>query len=285
MRVVVWALVLAALLVSVAWLVRQAEARLAFFPSRGEDVTPAAAGIAFEALDVATSDGERLRAWWLPRADAAASVLYLHGNGGNLSMWLPILADVWQQGYAVFAIDYRGYGASSGAPSESGLYRDVEAALGAFRTRAEGGGAPVVYWGRSLGAVMAAYAARQDAPSGVVLEAGFPHLRSVLSGSPLWLLSFFSSYAFPAARWMRDVRAPTLVIHGDRDSVIPYRLGRRLYEELPGPKEFFTVPGGDHNDLRPAAPEAYWRVVRDFISRLPPAQAAARNEDTRCSSA
>jgi fermentation-respiration switch protein FrsA (DUF1100 family) len=257
-----------ALLVLVV-LVRLVEASLAFFPSRGETETPADFGVEYRPIEIATADGQTLRAWWMPHASARATVLYLHGNGGNLSLWAPILVEKWRRGFAVFAIDYRGYGLSTGRPSEAGLYRDVDAALGALEPLDGRTGAPILYWGRSLGAVMASYAASRQPPDGLILESGFPSMRSVLAGSPLWVLSWFSSYSFPAARWLRDVRVPTLVLHGDRDSVIPFRLGERLYEVVQGPKRFVRIAGGDHNDAGAPDPQAYWTAVSEFIEGLP----------------
>ena len=250
-------------------LVRLIEPALAFFPTAGEDVTPAAHGVPFRAATIVTSDSEQLQLWHLERDSPLARVLYFHGNGGNLSMWSPILAGLWQRGYDVIAIDYRGYGLSTGRPSEAGLYRDVDAALAYVHERAPKTDAPLVYWGRSLGTPMAAYAASRRPPAGVVLEAGFPAMRSVLETNPvLWTLSWLSGYRFPTAAWMSSVTQPTLVLHGDRDSVIPYRLGQRLFASIAGPKTFVTIAGGDHNDAEPSAPEAYWTAVGTFAGRL-----------------
>lgn len=248
--------------------VRLFERGLAFFPLQGEDETPASFGVPFQPMDLTTSDGERVHAWWMPHEEPRATVLYFHGNGGHLSMWAPVLVGIWRQGHSVFALDYRGYGRSSGRPSEAGLYRDVSAAVAAVRGRADRGAVPVVYWGRSLGAVMAARAAREHAPDGLILEAGFPSMRAVLEGSPFWLLSWFSSYRFPASRWLEGVTVPTLVLHGERDSVIPFRLGQELFESVRGPKQFVAIQGGDHNDLEPADPERYWTAVREFTEGL-----------------
>lgn len=201
--------------------------------------------------------------------DAGAQVVYFHGNGGNLSVWADILVRLWQQGFDVVAVDYRGYGLSTGSPSEQGLYRDVDAVVSFVDGKLRRATLPLVYWGRSLGASMAAYAASVRGPAGVILEAGFPTGRSVLETNPVMLaMSFAASYRFPTAEFMRSVTAPALVIHGDRDSVIPYRLGQRLHDALPGPKRFVTIPGGDHNDPEPADPALYWGAVHDFVTRL-----------------
>jgi hypothetical protein len=258
-------------------LVRLFEPKLAFFPAGGEQMTPADHGLAFTPLDVSATDGERLRAWWIPRDRPLANVVFFHGNGGNLSLWSPVFAELHLRGYSVLAWDYRGYGSSTGRPSERGLYRDADAIVGLVRKRAlDRADAPLLYWGRSLGATVAAYAASVQAPDGVVLEAGFPSARALFEGNPLMrLLSLFSSYRFPTAEWMQRVTAPALVIHGTADSVIPFRMGERLHEGLRGPKRFHAIPGGDHNDLSPRDGDAYWAAVRAFVSGLPARGAGA----------
>src|SRR3990170_8000502 len=178
---------LAVAIVALAVLVRWLEPRMAFFPFPGEAETPRDFGVPFEAITIATTDGERLRAWLLtpPAPQAArARIVYFHGNGGNLSNWSPILAAIVRRGYAVLAVDYRGYGLSTGRPTERGLYRDVDAVLAHVR-RVDHPPAPLIYWGRSLGATMTAYAASIDAPDGVILEAAFPGARAAVRGSGL----------------------------------------------------------------------------------------------------
>jgi uncharacterized protein len=251
------------------WGVRAIEPRLAFFPFAGEDRTPQQAGATFTPLIIETSDGERLRAWHLPRPDAIAQVVYFHGNGGNLSLWSDILAGLWSRRFDVIAVDYRGYGLSTGSPTEAGLYRDVDATLAHVQQKLRRRDVALIYWGRSIGAAMAAYGASRTAPDGIVLEAGFPTARAIFERNPVMLLlSVFASYRFATAEWMSGVSTPVLVIHGDADSIIPYRLGQRLYEGLRGRKRFVTIPGGDHNDASPTDPTLYWDAVNEFVSSL-----------------
>jgi uncharacterized protein len=257
-----------AALAGIAILVRSIESRFAFFPSAGEQQTPDAIGVTFEKATITTRDGERLRAWLLPSPTARALVVYFHGNGGNLSIWLPILAGLHRQGFTVAAIDYRGYGASTGRPSERGLYLDVDAAL-EWAAPFVKPALPVVYWGRSLGTTMAAYAATKQRPDGLILEAGFSHLRSIVRASPpLALLSLFSSYRFPTGEYAGRAGCPVLVMHGDADQVIPISNGRELYDQLHHPKRFEIIPGGDHNDLAPSDPRGYWTAVHEFVASL-----------------
>jgi fermentation-respiration switch protein FrsA (DUF1100 family) len=264
-----WLLIVSVVLVLLVASVRLLEPGLAFFPMAGESDTPRDFGAEFESLTIETRDGERLHAWSIKGRDARARVLYFHGNGGNLSVWAPILVGVARRGYDVLAVDYRGYGLSTGRPTEQGLYRDVEAIVERFWRDAPASG-PTVYWGRSLGVSMAAYAATIRSPDGLILESGFPDVRSLIRGSPLALLAPFSTYRFPATEFLARLKTPTpvLVMHGDNDGVIPFAQGRALFDGTTLPKQFFTIRAGDHNDATPREPDAYWGAVDGFILRL-----------------
>lgn len=263
--------VIAATLLLLLGLVRWLEPRMAFFPSRGEDVTPRSFNLPYKPLTIETRDGERLHGWVIGSENVRARILYFHGNGGNLSIWAPIVSSVAAHGYAVVAFDYRGYGLSSGRPTERGLYRDVEAVVAQF-WRDSSSDLPIVYWGRSLGVSMAAYAATIREPDGLILESGFADARSLMRDSPVFaLLVYFASYRFAAVEFLSRLRrpVPALVLHGDHDGVIPIKNGQRLFAAMREPKRFVTVHGGDHNDATPADPATYWNAVTEFIDSLP----------------
>jgi fermentation-respiration switch protein FrsA (DUF1100 family) len=265
-RVLVIGVVMVALL---KLAVSRLEPSMVFFPSRGEDETPARLGIRYAPLRLRASDGVEIAAWQLEPDTPVADIVYFHGNGGNLSLWLPVYATLHSFGYRVLAIDYRGYGTSGGSPSEDGLYRDAEAAV---RHAAESRGdaaRPLLYWGRSLGGPVAAAAARVLPPDGLVLESTFPDKASVVRSMPLFrVLNLLSSYRFSTIDSLRGFDRPVLVVHAEGDSVIPFRLGRELYERLDAPKSFVSLDEGDHNDLYEAAHETYWTPIRAFVSRM-----------------
>jgi len=243
---------------------------LVFFPRSGEDSTPAELGIRYTSIGIATSDGERLTAWQLEPDQPIADVVYFHGNGGNLAVWLPVLATLHGNGLRVLAVDYRGYGLSSGKPSEGGLYRDAEAVVRyAAAHRNSAPRRPLIFWGRSLGGPVAASATRAVTPDGLILESTFVAKAAVLRTNPvLRLLNAFSRYRFPTIDMVEDFRGPVLVIHGTGDSVIPHPLGVELYARLRHPKEFLEVPDADHNDLIALDHEPYWTTVRRFAEGL-----------------
>jgi fermentation-respiration switch protein FrsA (DUF1100 family) len=274
-RALVVIVVSTALVITMKWLVARVEPRLTFFPSAGETETPRSIGLEYEAVSIRTADEETIAAWWMPHEAARADAVYFHGNGGNLSMWLPILAGVQASGLNVLAFDYRGYGRSTGSPTEKGLYRDADAVLAELarlRQRESAAGTtvrrPIIYWGRSLGGPVAAYATTVARPDALILESTFPEKRAVL-GRQLVLrtLDLLASFRFETADMLRGFDRPTLVMHGDSDSVVPYTVGRALFERLSEPKRFVTLRGADHNDFHPATAREYWEAVNDLVSQ------------------
>jgi fermentation-respiration switch protein FrsA (DUF1100 family) len=247
--------------------VRLLESRFAFFPQPGEQTTPAAFSVPYEAATIVADDGERLHAWSLAHQSPRAVVVYFHGNGGNLSVWAPVLVGIHRQGYTVHAVDYRGYGLSTGSPTERGLYRDVSAVV-SWAASQTPQNVPVLYWGRSLGGTMAAYAATLRRPHGVIVESGFPDVAAVLKGSTLGLIARLSSYRFPTAEFLVRARTPVLVMHGDADRVVPFAAGRALFDRLPERKRLVVLAGADHNDLSPPDATTYWQEIAAFADSV-----------------
>lgn len=250
----VWALVL--------W----AQPRMAFFPSRGVQRTPQAAGLDYRDLRITTSDGVTLHGWAMPHASPRAQIIYWHGNGGNLALWLDVLADIRRRGFSVLAVDYRGYGGSEGSPTEKGIYLDADATVGHFREQLRREAVPTIYWGRSLGSVVSSYAASKNPPDLLILESAFPDARFLFAGNPLLLgLSLLSTYRFATARHLENYRNPLLVIHGDIDTVIPFEAGQKVFEQAVSPqKTFLRLTGADHNEMYARRPD-YWPAIERFI--------------------
>lgn len=262
-------LVGAAALLLVRTFIGALEPRFVFFPTKGEDDTPSRLGLPYTAITLTTSDGERLSAWLLEPAQPRADIVYFHGNGGNLSIWLPVFAELFLQGFRVLAVDYRGYGLSTGTPTEEGVYRDAAAAV-RYAAAHRSPGRPLVFWGRSLGVSIAAFATSAVTPDALVLESGFPDKASVVRDQPvLRALNVFGAYRFPAVELLRGFQKPVLVMHGDADRIIPFALGEELFDRIGAPKEFVRVSGADHNDFFAPDDQAYWAPVLAFLDRLP----------------
>jgi hypothetical protein len=237
------------------------ERGLIYHPSVRLDGTPADLALAYEDVQVRTEDGVTIHGWHVP-GRRAATVLYAHGNAGNVSHRLPKMKRIHDDlGLSVLIFDYRGYGRSGGSPSESGTYADARAMRAWLRQR---GADPVVYFGESLGSAVVVHLAADDPPAALLLEAPFASVRrmahSVLPGAGYLFRTRYDSQAL-----IGRVRAPLLVLHGDADEVVPFVQGRDVFEAAREPKTFVAVPGARHNDIALAGP-VYWSALSAFLT-------------------
>jgi pimeloyl-ACP methyl ester carboxylesterase len=252
------------------------EERIAFHPSRTIDMTPDAAGLRYEDVQLLTSDGERIAAWWLPVEGSRATILFLHGNAGNICHRLHNLALLCRAGHSVLIIDYRGYGESSGSPSEQGLYLDAIAAW--EHLTGSGGIDPgrVFLYGESIGSAPALNLAREllrtgrPGPGGLILEGAFTTAvemgQRVFPFLPMRLILRMRMDNLGA---VAEVDSPTLFLHAARDEIVPIRMGRRLHEASAARvKRFYEVPGAHHNTSWMVAGEEIQQTVSEFIERV-----------------
>ena len=213
------------------------------------------------------SDGVRIHGWLVARPDARVTTLFLHGNAGNLTHRVNHIQQITAAGSSILVIDYRGYGKSEGRPSERGLYRDAEAA---YQYLVGAGHRPerIVLHGESLGTAVAVALAARRSCGGLVLEAPFTSARDV-AARVLPVLGPILTWGFDSKRAIARVRAPVLVIHGTRDEVIPFDLGRTLFDATGQPKWFWAVEGSGHNDILETAGARYSERLEAFYTALP----------------
>lgn len=234
--------------------------RLLFFPSRMPAVAPPhAGGVRGADVWLEASDGVRLHGWWFEAAPRAPVIVHFHGNADDLRSRTHVAGAFVPRGFSVLLAGYRGYGRSDGKPTELGLYRDGGAAL-RFAAEKAGGMARVILYGHSLGAAVAARVASENDIGALVIESAFTSLadigHAVYPFIPRVLLRRLRD-RFDTRTAIANVAAPTLVIHGTADGVVPERMGRELYQSATGPKEWFPVPYAGHNDI-PLAAGADW---------------------------
>lgn len=211
---------------------------------------------------LATADGDTVAALHLPNPRAEFTVLFAHGNAEDVGWSRPFFEELRRAGFSVLAFDYPGYGTSTGRPSERGAYRAADAAYAHLAATLGIPPERIIVHGRSLGGAVAVELVRRRPAAGLVLESTFTSTAAVL---PARIVPFDRFATLPK---LRDVRVPTLVIHGTRDEVIPFAHGERILTALPGPKEAFWVDGAGHNDLALVAGEPYWQRLRGFAERL-----------------
>jgi pimeloyl-ACP methyl ester carboxylesterase len=244
--------------------------RVIFQPTPGVDLRPEDLGVDGEEVFLPAEDGVKIHAFFLPHPDASRALLFLHGNAGNASHRLPNAAQLLQLRTHVLLLDYRGYGRSEGTPSEDGVYADARAGLAHLIQDRGFPESRIVVFGRSLGSAVAVDLARDRPLAGLILESTFPSAADVarqLLGSPV--------AALVRGRFQSDlkigrVRCPLLFLHGDRDEIIDFRLGRRLFEMAPGPKAFETIRGAGHNDTTLVGGPPYFARIGRFLEQVAP---------------
>ncbi len=237
---------------------------LQYFP----DVTrtpPAQAGLSqAEEVTLRSADGERLVAWHVAPQGNKPVILYLHGNGGALNLRVHRFAWLVADGYGLVALSYRGYGGSTGSPSETGLILDAQAAydFAVARYAAK----RIVVWGESLGTAVAV-ALGADKPIGaLILDAPFTSAADVGAAVyPFVPVRWLMKDPFHSDRRIGRIHAPLLVLHGERDRVVPIVYGERLFALANEPKRFVRLPMGNHVDLDD---HGAIDVVRAFLSAL-----------------
>jgi hypothetical protein len=247
-----------------------AQPSMIFYPYADNEATPKDWDLTYQDVIFQTQDQVTLHGWFVEQDGGAQRVLlFFHGNAGNMSQRGDSVAIFHRLGLQVFIIDYRGYGRSEGSPSENGLNRDARAAW-RYLTQTRGiPGRNIIIFGRSLGGAVAAHLAAEVQPAGLILESSFSSAKDAAHAIfPLLSRLVMVRYRFDAASALRSVRCPVLVLHSPQDEVIPFALGRKLYESARQPKHFAELRGG-HNEGFLLSQPKYNRDLQDFLTTLP----------------
>ena len=252
------------LLVGFIYLTQASMLYLPGVPGRQLEATPEAVGLDYEDVWLDTSDGVRIHSWFVP-ADSTRTVLYFHGNAGNISHRLYTIQQLHKLGLSVFIIDYRGYGESDGKPDEDGLYRDAEAAW-QYLTDVRGIAAEdIVVYGRSLGGSLAAWLAAERRPGALVLDSSFTSVPDAGQEAYPWLpVRLLSRFRHATVEHVAKVNAPVLVVHSRTDDIIPFHHGKALFNAANEPKSFLELRGG-HNDAHLTSETAYVDGLGTFL--------------------
>jgi fermentation-respiration switch protein FrsA (DUF1100 family) len=248
---------------------RVIESNFIFFPEKAIAATPGSVGLDFEDVYFTTIDDVKLHGWFVP-GESEVTWLWFHGNAGNIGHRLDNLSILRDRlGVSVFLFDYRGYGLSEGQVSEDGTYLDAEAALAYLRSRQDVDRGKIVFFGRSLGCAVAVDLASRRRPHGLILESPFTSISDMAKRTvPLIPLGALLRTKFDSLSKIDGISAPLLILHGDRDEMVPIELGQQLYEAANEPKEFYTIPGAGHNDTYVVGGEEYFAVLSRFLAGL-----------------
>lgn len=241
------------------------QSRLVFFPSRKIIATPGAVGLEYEDVYFKSTDGLKLHGWFIPADNPSGTLLFCHGNAGNISGRIESVSLFHNLGLSVFIFDYRGYGKSQGKPSEKGTYLDAEAAWDYLTTLRKINSEKIIVFGRSLGGAVAAWVAREQTCGGAIIESAFTSIKDI--GSELYPylpVRLLSRFEYATEEYIRGAKCPVLIVHSRDDEMMPFNHGRRLFEAVSEPKEFLEI-SGSHNDGFLVSGEKYTTGINSFI--------------------
>ena len=247
--------------------VRLIETRSLFFPNRTILVTPEFIDIPYEDLYITTADGIKFNGWFLTERDARYTLLFLHGNAGNIGDRLDKLEILRKAALNIFIIDYRGYGKSQGSPSEQGVYTDALAAYGYLINERKINPQEIILYGESLGSAVAIDLAAKERIKALIVEGAFSSGEDMAKIIYPLVPRFFFRGKLDSLAKIKEIKAAKLIIHSRNDEVVPIKLSRKLFDNARGPKEFIELIGG-HNDAFLDSRQEYISSIISFIERL-----------------
>lgn len=241
--------------------------RALFYPEKRIEFTPASINLKYEDVFFKASDGVELHGWFVPAEEPFATVIYCHGNAGNISHRIEIAKMFNQINTNFFIFDYRGFGLSKGSPSEKGTYLDAQAAYDYLFSRKDVDPQKVVIFGKSLGGPIAIDLATKVRAAALISESSFTSTkdmaRAIYPNLPLWL---FMRQRYDAYSKIDKVNIPKLIIHSRNDEIVPFSQGQKLFNKAHQPKEFYIMKGG-HNDAFYIYNEECMQKIEEFLRK------------------
>lgn len=226
-------------------------------------------------------DGVKLHGWYIPREKAVATLLFFHGNAGNITNRLENIFFLHHLDLNVFIFDYRGFGRSEGDPDEKGVQLDSQAAYDTVLTQ-PGVSVPSLFiFGRSLGGAFASYTASRNPAAGLILESTFTNADEMADKMfPILPVGWFISSELNTQGYVAHLNIPKLFIHGTQDTLIPFTMGRELYKGAAEPKEFYSIVGAGHNNTYRVGGKEYFDTIQAFVTRTFTAQKTAKQNES-----
>ncbi len=247
-----------------------------YSPLRQVPYTPDELGLDFESVEFKTDDGLRLTGWYIPVEDSQYTVLFCHGNGGNIMHRLDSINLFYKLGLNCFIFDYRGYGESEGQPSEEGTYLDAMAAYKWLTEEKKVSPDDIILFGRSLGGSIAAQLATKVKARALIIESTFTSYIDIgKKFYPYMPVCWFARFSYRTIDYVKDVRYPVMFIHSRNDETVPFEFGLELYEAANEPKEFVEI-FGSHNDGFLVSSEIYKKAWIKWMRFLKEYETQAR---------
>lgn len=247
--------------------IRYFEYKSLYFPTEDIEFTPAILNLNYEDIYFAADDGVKLNAWLIPAKDSKYTLLFCHGNGGNISHRIEKILMLNELGLSVFIFDYRGYGNSRGRPFERGLYRDAQAAYDYLVSERKVSPEEIILYGESLGGAVAIDLAGKRRAKALITEATLSSAKDVARVVYPFFPAFLISSNFDSVKKIKEITIPKLIIHSQNDEIIPFEQSLRLIKASPEPKKHLVLIGS-HNTCYVDSKDLYISGIRDFLKAL-----------------
>ncbi len=241
--------------------------KILFLPSGDIRTSPASAGMTYEEHFFPSHNGNQIHGWFVPAAsnENALTILFCHGNAGNISGRVSLISLYHSLGYNVFIFDYQGYGLSEGSPSETNILEDGLAAWDFLTHELGVPSHSVLPVGRSMGGAVAAHIAAQRNPRALAIESTFTSVPDMAKQTYyIYPIDLMARIQLPTIEFVRNFDGPVMIAHSREDRLIPYEMGRKLYE-VAGPQRFWLELSGDHNEGYIATGKAYGEAYKKFV--------------------
>ena len=214
---------------------------------------------------IPTKDGETLQAFLFSHGEDGAYplIIYFHGNAGNLYHRFDYAQQLFEMDQDVLLVSYRGYSKSTGKASEKGIYIDGESTVN-YATNSLGY-KEITIFGRSLGSAVAIHVAQNKTIKGVILVTPLTSGKDMASAMGLGWIKFVAGNSYNSLEKINNIKSRILIVHGDRDELVPYEMGKRLFEKFEGDINMITIKGGGHNDLQEVDPVLFWGEIENFL--------------------
>lgn len=240
-----------------------------YFPEKTSLETPDQTGLSYEEISFETADNVKLSGWFIPAENPRGVVLFFHGNAGNISNRMESIHIFHRLGFSTFIFDYRGYGKSSGKPTEKGTYLDAEAAWRYLTEKRDVPPKEVIFFGRSLGGAIAAWLAQNNTPKALIIESSFTSVPDIAADLyPYLPARLLARFDYNTGEYIKRINCPILVIHSINDDMIPFKHGRRLFDAAREPKKFVEITG-THNDGFMTSGKRYEDGLDAFLRNYP----------------
>ncbi len=247
--------------------IRHLEQKNLFFPFREIETKPNDIGLDYEDITVTTKDAVRLVGWFVPSKMHRATLIFCHGNAGNIGHRIEKIKIFNELNLDVLIFDYRGYGMSTGSPSEDGLYLDAEAAYDYLVNAKKISPSGIIVYGESLGGAVAVDLASKYEVGGIIIEGGFTSVKDMAKKIFPFIPTFVYANKFDSLQKIKNVKYPKLILHSIDDEIVPFEFGKKLFVAALEPKEFVELRGG-HNDAFLASKEIFRSRIDLFVNRL-----------------